>query len=501
MTKQRILVVDDDEGVCYALRRELDRPGREVRAVRSATEAFDAVAQWKPDLVLMDIKMPAIDGLTALKRIKDNHSRQLVVLMTAYGTTETAIEAMKRGAFDYVMKPFDDVGALEGVVGRALEAARLMKSVQAPGAPAEPAAVPESDQIIGRSAAMQEVYKLIGQVARSDVPVLIRGESGTGKELVARAIYQHGRRAGGPFVAVNCAAIPDNLLESELFGHEKGAFTGAETRRIGRFEAAGGGTIFLDEVGDMSLPTQAKILRVLQDGTFERVGGSATMGVNVRVIAATNRDLEKAVAEGSFREDLYYRLKVMQIVMPPLRERPEDIPELAEYFIRRFAPEVETQVDGLSDRARDLLKRYSWPGNVRQLENVIRRALVVERGVRLTPESLALSAEPALGAVSGGNGAPESTAPAPVPSPASPEEAMDHLVEMLLEHHTEDLMNELQRLLVTRALEKMSGNQVQTSKLLGISRNTLRGRIEEYGLAKKVTIRRRGGKAAEEPEE
>lgn len=480
MAKQRILIVDDDEGICYALTRQLGRDGRVVKAVHSAQSAYAEVAGWQPDLVLMDIKMPGVDGLTALNHIKESNKHQLVVIMTAHGTTETAIEAMKRGAFDYVMKPFHEAGALEKVVRRALDARRLMKTVHTPDAPAAP---DTADRIVGSCFGMQEVYKLIGQVAMSDVPVLIRGESGTGKELIARAIFQHGLRAEGPFVAVNCAAIPDSLLESELFGHERGAFTGAEMQRIGRFEAASGGTIFLDEVGDMSLATQAKILRVLQDGTFERVGGSRTLGVNVRVIAATNRDLEQAVTDQRFRQDLYYRLKVMEIGLPPLRERTDDILELATYCIGKFAPEVSTQVVGLSDPARLVLMNYTWPGNVRQLENVIRRALVVERGMKLTPESLALDTQPVL------------ASPLPVGAGSaatadSIEEVMQQLVEYLLDSRRQDLLSELQRLLIARALEKMDGNQVRTAKLLGISRNTLRGRIEEFGLHKKVHILR-----------
>lgn len=481
MAPQRILIVDDDEGICYALTRQLGRDGRVVKAVHSAQSAYAEVADWQPDLVLMDIKMPGVDGLTALNHIKESNKHQFVVIMTAHGTTETAIEAMKRGAFDYVMKPFHEADVLEKVVRRALDARRLMKTVHTPDAPAAPA--PDTaDRIVGSCSGMQEVYKLIGQVATSDVPVLIRGESGTGKELVARAIFQHGLRAEGPFVAVNCAAIPDSLLESELFGHERGAFTGAEVQRIGRFEAAAGGTIFLDEVGDMSLATQAKILRVLQDGTFERVGGSRTLGVNVRVIAATNRDLEQAVTDQRFRQDLYYRLKVMEIDLPPLRERTDDILDLAAYCIGKFAPEVNTQVVGLSDPARRALMNYSWPGNVRQLENVIRRALVVERGVKLTPESLALDTQPVL--------APPLLVNAGSATADSVEKIMQQLVEYLLDSRQQDLLSELQRLLIARALEKMDGNQVRTAKLLGISRNTLRGRIEEFGLHKKVHILR-----------
>jgi DNA-binding NtrC family response regulator len=323
MAMQKILIIDDDEGVCYSLARLLSNDDRRVTAVQTPDAGMEALRGEDPDLVLLDVKIPGADGLELLRNIRKQRPRQLVVMMTAHGTTETAIEAMKRGAYDYLMKPFDS-DILNNIVAKALDNARLNKRVNTgidnvldkKAAAAEKASF--ADRIIGQSVGMHEVCKKIGQVAPREVPVLIRGESGTGKELVARALWQHSKRSNKPFLAVNCAAIPENLLEGELFGHEKGSFTGAESRKLGKFEQADEGTLFLDEVGDMSIATQAKILRVLQNNTFERVGGTETIKVDVRIIAATHQNLEKLVKEGKFREDLYYRLRVMEITLPPL---------------------------------------------------------------------------------------------------------------------------------------------------------------------------------------
>ena len=487
---QRILIIDDDDGVCYSLARLLSNDDRRVTAVQTPEAGFEALRGEDPDLLLLDIKIPGADGLELLRKIRAERPRQLVIMMTAHGTTETAIEAMKRGAYDYLMKPFD-VEVLNSVVAKALDTARLNKRVVT-GLERTKDKAPRpayTDHIVGSSPAMQEVYKKIGQVAPREVPVLIRGESGTGKELMARALWQHSRRADKPFLAVNCAAIPETLLEGELFGHERGSFTGAERRRLGKFEQADGGTLFLDEVGDMSMATQAKILRVLQSNTFERVGGAETLKVDVRILAATHQNLENRIKEGKFREDLYYRLRVMEIVLPPLRERKPDIPEITAYLLARHREALASEAESISAKAIDALLRFDWPGNVRQLENVIRRAMVLCNGSTINldhlefgPES-APRAEASLPAAAGG------PAPAGLRGlQAAAGEDMDAFVERLLSSGKPNLIEELERLLIGRALEKLDGNQLKTAKLLGITRNTLRSRIAKFGLRPKVKV-------------
>ena len=485
---EKILIIDDDEGVCYSLARLLSSDERRVTAVQTPDAGMEALRGEDPDLVMLDIKIPGTDGLELLREIRQQRPRQLVLMMTAHGTTETAIEAMKRGAYDYLMKPFDNQ-RLIGVIDRALGTARLNRRVASQLEDGKTAAAqPEhpSDRIIGHSPAMQEVYKRIGQVAPRDVPVLIRGESGTGKELVARALWQHSRRAEQAFLAVNCAAIPETLLEGELFGHERGSFTGADSRKLGKFEQADGGTLFLDEVGDMTLATQAKILRVLQNNSFERVGGTETIKVDVRILAATHQNLEKLIREGKFREDLYYRLRVMEIVLPPLRERREDIPEICQYLLTRHREACSSEAASFSPKALEALQSAHWPGNIRQLENVIRRAIVVCTGSIVNVDHLDLgpaeseqyNAPPALPAF----------AATPAAPPRALNEDMDALVERLLASGKPDLIDEMERLLIGRALEKLNGNQLQTAKLLGITRNTLRSRIERFGLKPKVKV-------------
>jgi DNA-binding NtrC family response regulator len=379
---------------------------------------------------------------------------------------------MRLGAFDYILKPFE-LDEIFGLVAKGLEANKLMK--RAVAIPALSEYMEDSDQIIGKSKMMQEVYKLVGQVAESDVTVLIRGESGTGKELVARAIYQHSQRKDSPFLAINCAAIPETLLESELFGHERGAFTGANRRRIGKFEQCNGGTILLDEVGDMSLSTQAKILRVLQEGEFERIGGNETIKVDVRVLASTNRKLEESIKEGKFREDLYYRLKVMTIVLPPLRERKEDIQELTEYFFHFYTRQLGTQVSYIHPSIFNKLQSYGWPGNVRELANTIKRGLILAKGDVLTEEEIVFDVE-------------DQTL-----SFASEEELAKNLNKMLDPLFSDilrfwgtglhsNLLEKVEKFLIQKALSETGGNQVQAAKLLGISRNTLRHRIDKYRL-------------------
>src|SRR5437764_7604938 len=387
----KLLLIDDEADVQYSFRRMFDSPEIELTTAASGEEGLKLIPKLKPDLVMMDVRMGGMTGLETLRRIRQIDSKLLVILMTAYGTTQTAIEAMKLGAYDYRLKPFD-VPRLKEIVSNALKAARDMKQVVS----YQPLLEKEDYElgIVGRTEPMQQVFKLIGQVAATDATALMTGESGTGKELVARAIYHHSNRNSQPFLAVNCAAIPEQLLESELFGHERGAFTGATLQRIGKFEQCNGGTLFLDEIGDMTPATQTKILRVLQSGTFERVGGNQPIKVDVRIIAATNKPLEQAVAARQFREDLFYRLNVVRIHMPSLLARRDDLRLLVNYFLKKFAQHQKQAVKSISPQALAALEQYAWPGNVRELENVIQRALVVAKGevivlTDLPPELLA----------------------------------------------------------------------------------------------------------------
>ncbi|MCH5375869.1 MAG: sigma-54 dependent transcriptional regulator, partial [Planctomycetes bacterium] len=358
-----LLIVDDEPNVLYSLEKALKTDTLRVITTARAKPAIELVQQAKPDVVLLDVRLPDMSGLDAFEQMHKIDPRLPVIIITAHATTETAIEAMKRGAYDYLVKPAD-VHEMREIVGKAVELSRLRH------VPAvfemETTDDPSADHIVGLSAAMQRVYKDIGRVAPLDVNVLILGESGTGKELVARAIYQHSRRHQRPYLAINCAAIPEPLLESELFGHERGAFTGADRKRIGKFEKADNGTLFLDEIGDMTTATQAKILRLLQDGRFERVGGNETIRTDVRIIAATNKNLEAAIPEGRFREDLYYRLKVFSIYLPPLRQRKEDLPRLVTHFINLLNQDFGRHVTSVTPETMEFLDAHDWPGNVRE---------------------------------------------------------------------------------------------------------------------------------------
>jgi two-component system nitrogen regulation response regulator GlnG len=462
-------------------------PEIEVATASSGEEGLRLIPKLKPDLVLMDVRMAGMSGLETLRRLRQSDARLPVIIMTAYGTTQTAIEAMKLGAYDYLLKPFD-VPKLKEVVSAALRASQAMR--QTVTLETSLSAEDLATGMVGRSAAMQEVFKLIGQLAVSDATVLITGESGTGKELAARAIYTHSRRAHQPFLAINCAAIPETLLESELFGHEKGAFTGAATQRIGKFEQCHGGTLFLDEIGDMTLPTQTKILRVLQSGEFERVGGNQPVKVDVRVIAATNRPLEQAVAEKKFREDLFYRLNVVRLHLPPLRERKEDVPLLVEFFLRKLTRATGRPRPGLAPETLALLSRHDWPGNVRELENVLQRALVVAKGDTLLPQDL--PAELRGGAVSAPLSAPAVPAPAAAPSPAAAPADVVAWVRALFDWARQDprrqLLPTVERELVLQALRETGGNQLQAARLLGMTRATLRKRIERYGIRRQISL-------------
>ena len=380
-----LLIVDDERNVLYALERGLRADGLRIVTAQSGTAGIDLVRGEKPDAVLLDVRLPDRSGLDVLQELRQIDPKLPVIVMTTHGTAETAIEAMQRGAFDYLLKPWD-LEELTDLVDKALATGRMSH------VPARIESASDGDdrvdRVIGRSPAMQSVFKEIGRIAGQNVTVLILGESGTGKELAARAIYDYSRRSEQPFLAINCAAIPEPLLESELFGHEKGAFTGAERLRIGKFEQAHRGTLFLDEIGDAALATQAKILRVLQDGKFERVGGNETIQVDVRILAATSRDLDQAMQQKEFRPDLYFRLNTFTLMLPPLRERADDIPLLAEYFLQRFRRELGVDVRDISPDSLDLLKRYHWPGNVRELESALKYALVHSMGDLVTPQAL-----------------------------------------------------------------------------------------------------------------
>ena len=384
-TVPQILVVDDDTEVRYSLNRVLSSQHYKVIEAPSGEEGVAMVKRQPPDVVLLDNRMNGMTGLETLQHIRAANPKQIVILMTAYGTAQTAIEAMKYGAFDYVVKPFDPAKLLALVEG----ALRTQADIRSAGG-VLPVINSEDHKegIVGTSGPMQQVFKVIGQVAASDVTVMITGESGTGKELIARSIHRHSHRSSKPFVAVNCSAIPENLIESELFGHERGAFTGATAQRLGKFEVCDGGTIFLDEIGDMTPTTQTKILRVLQEGEIQRVGSSDTLKVNVRVIAATNKNLEELVKDKEFREDLYYRLNVVRLRLPPLRDRVEDVPQIVDFFLQNLAKAKKTKARKVSPEALAILCRHNWPGNVRELENMIYRSAVIARGDMILPKDL-----------------------------------------------------------------------------------------------------------------
>jgi DNA-binding NtrC family response regulator len=384
-----ILVADDEPYICELFRDMLEPGGAQVYSAHTGTDALDIIENNQLDLVILDVRMPDPDGLVVLERINARGLDIPVIILTALDSSTITIEAMQRGAYDYVAKPFDPDDMLR-LIERAVDYRRLARRVQV--LEQQSSTIDPRDILIGRSAAMQEVYKLIGRVASSDATLLITGESGTGKEVVARVIHRSSPRSNKPFVAVNCAALPETLLESELFGHEKGAFTGAMAQRKGRFEKAAKGTILLDEVGEMSAALQKKLLRVLQEHTFERVGGNTTLQAECRVIAATNRDLEQDVAAGTFREDLFYRLNVITIGMPPLRERKDDIPLLVQHVLSKKR-NAEDSPPRISKETMDLLMEYDWPGNVRQLENVIERAVVLSQSRVIGPDHLCLPEE------------------------------------------------------------------------------------------------------------
>ncbi|MGH2378533.1 MAG: sigma-54-dependent transcriptional regulator [Candidatus Limnocylindria bacterium] len=454
MAQKTILVADDDAAIRSLLRQVLQEDGYLVHEAATGVEVVDKVKEESPDLVIMDVRMPELDGIEALSRVKATNPRTAVLIMTAFGSSNAAIRAMELGAFDYVTKPFE-LDKIDHQVSKVFEYQELAAEVEV--LRGEISSLVQTERIVGNSPAMQEVYKTVGKVAKSDATVLVSGESGTGKELVAEALHYNSNRRAGPLVKVSCAALPETLLEAELFGHEKGSFTGAMTQRRGRFEMADKGTIFLDEIGEMSLQTQTKLLRVLQDRKIERVGSSIPIKVDLRIICATNKDLQKQVEQTKFRDDLFYRLNVIHIHMPPLRERKEDIPALVEHFLAKHRYSATAQPAAISEEALRRLMEYDWPGNVRELENVVERAVVLSRGQVITSRELPFGDHEADG-----------------------------------EDHTDDLPTErsffkksvaqFEKDLIMKALRDAVGNRSKAAEMLGIYRRLLYAKIKEYGL-------------------
>jgi nitrogen regulation protein NR(I) len=462
----RILLIEDDSGITDTLQRVLVAEGHVVEIEKRGDDGLVRAVKDSFNLVITDLKLPGLNGLDIVRQLHPAKPRLPIILVTAFGTTQTAIEAMKLGAYDYLLKPFNIPQLIE-LVRKAADSNRRMS---------EPVGLGEINQsrdaLVGQSQSMQNIYKEIGRVAAKPVSVLIRGEPGTGKELIARAIYQHSDRANAPFIAINCAAIPETLLESELFGHERGAFTGADSKRIGRFEQADHGTIFLDEIGDLALGTQAKLLRVLQEKTFQRLGGKETISVDVRVIAATHRDLEAAIREKQFREDLYYRLNVVVITLPPLRSRHEDVPDLIRYFLGKHGSDLGNANPSIHPEAVEFLQSQSWPGNVRELENVMRKAL-------LTAQSYTITNDHVRTALNKNNGEAY-----PALRPFG--EYVDELLgaarrDEITNVHTR-LLETVEHELFTRAIQQARGNQAKAARWLGISRITMKAKLVQFGL-------------------
>ena len=475
----KLLIIDDDRVVRHIVTQACNNDALTVLEAATGEEGLELIRNERPDVLLLDIVLPRISGLDVLRQVKQIDPNLPVIFITVGGTSDSAIDAMMLGAFDYMLKPID-VPKLRSVVARALEAQRMMHAPVEIHATNGTSSAPI--QLVGRSPGMVEVYKAIARVAQQDVSVLIRGESGTGKELVARAIYQHSARRDGPFLAVNCAAMTDTLLESELFGHEKGSFTGADRRRIGKFEQCHGGTIFLDEVGDMSPLVQSKVLRLLQEQKFERVGGNETIQTDVRIITATNRELETMENDGQFRTDLYFRLNGFTIELPPLRERGDDIPLLLEHFLARFRNELKkTEVTGIATDAAEALMKYRWPGNVRELQSVLRQALLRATGSVIVPDFLPDTIR--TGSTFG--------LEAPPPGDSSKSD-LQAFVESRLMAGSTDLYTEavehLERYLLTRVLQETGGNQSKAAAILGITRGKIRDRIAAFGISLNTAV-------------
>jgi nitrogen regulation protein NR(I) len=463
----KILLVEDDPAIVVTLNRVLTDDGYEITVEKRGDTGLERAKNETFDVVVTDLKLPGISGLEIVRALRTARPRLPIILMTAHGTTETAIEATQSGAYDYLVKPFE-IPELLGLLEQAVTASRLMS---------EPVQIGTTDPsaryaIVGNGRAMRSIYKEIGRVASKPVSVLIRGETGTGKELIARAIYQHSNRSNAPFVAINCAAIPETLLESELFGHERNAFTGASARRIGRFEQANSGTIFLDEIGDMTPGTQVKLMRILQEKTLQRLGGKETIPLDVRVIAATHRDLDAAIREKLFREDLYYRLNVVVINLPALRDRKEDIPDLVGFFLQKYAAESGVKNPSIHPNAIEFLQSQSWPGNVRELENVIRKVLLLAQSYTISIEHIRTA-----------------LARAEVPVALAEQSIQKYVDDLIAAAERGELSDARARLqetvesaLFSRALVMARGNQVKAARWLGVSRQTLREKMAVYGL-------------------
>ncbi len=480
-----VLLIDPDPRVRQQVTTACVQLDAALTAVDRLADALPVIVDKSPDVVLLDVDHPDSGGFDGFDQLRGRWPRLCAILIAERSLSEQAIEAMKRGALDYLLKPLTH-DELIAQIGNAL---RISRDMTVPPVYETEVSDKDADRIVGQSPAMQEVFKLVGLIAPREVNVLITGESGTGKELIAKAVYHHGQRRNKPFLAVNCAAIPETLLESELFGHEKGAFTGAHVRRIGKFEQCHGGTIFLDEIGDIPLTTQAKLLRVLQDGGFQRLGGTETIHVDVRIIAATNQPIERLIEERRFRQDLYYRLKVASIEVPPLRDRDLDPVLLAHYFIKRFNRPLGAHIQRLSPHVLPVLLNYSWPGNVRELENVIKASLVVARGnvfqLEFLPEKIRTAARPL--------GLDANEAASPVSS-ASLEVSLHDLGRQLLAQtplHGQihrKMVESAERAVICAALEYTSGNLASAARLLGITRSTLRKKMKHLGIEVSKTV-------------
>jgi nitrogen regulation protein NR(I) len=466
MTPARILLIEDDPGIVMTLRRVLTEEGHEVLVETRGDTGLTRAGKNDLDAVITDMKLPGLNGLELVRNLHGIQPRLPIILITAHGTTETAIQATKAGAYDYLLKPFELPELIE-LVEKAIASRRLMTEPVDVGTMGE-----ARDALVGNSRLMQSIYKEIGRIASKPINVLIRGETGTGKELIARAVYQHSDRAHAPFIAINCAAIPETLLESELFGHERGAFTGADVLRIGRFEQADGGTIFLDEIGDMTPGTQVKLLRVLQEKCIQRLGGKESIPVDVRVLAATHRNLEEAIRTKQFREDLFYRLSVVVISVPPLRDRKEDIPELVKFFLRKYATELGTENPSIHEDALDILRAENWAGNVRELENAVRKVLLLAQGYTINVEHV-------RSALSRG-----------MPSVQVEDRTLRQYVDELLsaaqrgdlsDAHAR-LVEAAEREIFSRAIELSHGNQAKAARWVGVSRLTMREKLIQFGL-------------------
>ncbi len=453
---EQVLVIDDEEKMHRILQLSLEGIGCRVLTASTGLEGLELARSRLPGLVITDMKMPGMSGMEVLQEVKALDEEIPVIIMTAYGTVQTAVDAMKTGAFDYILKPFD-ITEMEAIVKKALRYRQLARENEQ--LRSELHSRYQFDNIIGRSASMQKIFNLISRIAPTKSSVLIRGESGTGKELIAGAVHYHSDRASAPFIKLNCGAIPGTLLESELFGYEKGAFTGAHRQKPGRFEMANGGTLFLDEIGDMESALQVKLLRVLQSGEFEHLGGTRTIQVDVRLITATNTDLEKKVEEGTFREDLYYRINVVPVEVPPLRQRRDDIPALVHYFVNKYAEETHQKPKTVTPETMDALVHYDFPGNVRELQNLIERAVVLSRSDILTPRSFSLP----------------DTSPGPsfgVDDVSIPPEGVS----------LTDVVEEMEKAYLKKALIQAKGVQTRAAELLQITRKILRYKIEKYGI-------------------